>query len=350
MQPTTACLDKKVLKAFFNTALADRQNVVLQAAALADPGEEFARSVAKGLASSPRELECRFLYDARGSALYEKICSQPEYYPTRTEESILKKWAANISGLTGPCTLIELGSGSSVKTSHLLSAYQTQYNHVCYTPIDISSSALKDAGRAIAEQHPGVQIVGIHGTYSDSFPLIQCASPALVIFLGSTLGNFTPAEEELFWTDLSAHMRSGDYFLLGVDLLKDPHLLEAAYNDAAGVTAKFTLNYFARMNRELGAGLDLDRLSHQALFNPEKERVEIFTRFDEAQTIRIKPLQKSYAIAGGERILLEISRKFSLAGVKDTLCGYGLHPVRTYTDDRGWFGLILLEKREGANR
>ncbi len=334
----------KQLEKCFNTALDEQQNVVIKAGSLTDPKNDFARSVSKGLGSDPRELECRFLYDAKGSALYEEICNQPEYYPTRTEEKILRKRSSDISRLTGPCTLIELGSGSSVKTSHLLTAYQNLYNNVCYTPIDISSSALKDAGRAIIDKHPKVQVVGVHGTYSDSFPLIRCASPALLIFLGSTIGNFKPEAENAFWSDVTANMQNGDYFLLGVDLIKDVGVLEAAYNDRAGVTEQFTLNYFARMNRELGSGINLDSLAHFAFYNRDKSQIEIFAEFHDDMDIMVKPLNKSFVINRGEKILLEISRKFNLTNVQDKLAGYGLNPIRTFTDEQNWFGLILLEK------
>lgn len=343
VQYTTYYSHERLAKCF-NTALVEQQNILLQSYTLNDIENDFALSVAGGLAANPRELECRFLYDAQGSSLYEQICAQPEYYPTRTEEGILKKWSPDISRLTGPCTLIELGSGSSVKTSHLLSAYHRQYNNVCYTPIDISSSALKHAGRAIIAQHPKVQFVGVHGTYNDSLPLIRCASPALVIFLGSTIGNFNPEEENVFWAEVSENMQIGDYFLLGVDLVKDINLLEAAYNDRAGITAQFSLNYFARMNRELGSDIDLNSLAHRASYNLEKEQVEIYAEFHDDLEIHIQPLKKTYAVSRGEKILLEISRKFHLAKVRDTLSYFGLQPIRTFTDEQGWFGLILLEK------
>jgi L-histidine N-alpha-methyltransferase len=190
-----------------------------------------------------------------------------------------------------------------------------------------------------------VQVVGIHGTYSDSFPLIRSVSPALIIFLGSTIGNFTPAEERIFWSDVTANMQPDDYFLLGVDLIKDVDLLEAAYNDRAGITARFTKNYFARMNRELGAAIDLDTVEHKAWYNPEKEQVEIYGQFHDNLEIYIQPLNQSHDIGRGETILLEISRKFNLTGVQESLTGYGLQPVRTYTDPQGWFGLLLLEKK-----
>lgn len=336
--------DKEHLEECFNAALDEQRNVVLKADSLNDPIHDFARSVAAGLDSEPRKLECRFLYDAIGSALYEEITLQPEYYPTRTEEKILRKWASDMSETTGPCTLIELGSGSSVKTSHLLSAYQKLHNNVCYSPIDISSSALKDAGRSIIARHPKVQVVGVNGTYSDSFALIRCASPALVIFLGSTIGNFSPEEERSFWAEITANMQDGDYFLLGVDLVKDVTLLEAAYNDQAGVTKQFTLNYFARMNRELDAGIDLDSLTHLAQYNTDKEQIEIFVEFRKELALRVGPLNRTFDIRRGERILLEISRKFRLDRVQEKLAGYGLNTIKTYTDDQNWFGLMLLEK------
>ena len=329
----------------FHDALENQQNIVLQSGSLQDQVGDFGASVANGLNQSPPVLECRFLYDARGSALYEQITEQQEYYPTRTEAAILQKNAAEISSLTGPCMLIELGSGSSVKTDYLLSAYHSRYTKICYTPIDISANALKDAGRSIILQRPQVQVVGIHGTYADSFPLIRCASPSLVIFLGSTIGNFTPEEEHIFWSDISKNMQAGDHFLLGVDLVKDTAILEAAYNDRNRITEQFTMNYFARMNRELSTAIDLDRIAHRAFFNPDREQMEIYLEFLDDQTITLPGQQQSFSFAGGERVMLEISRKFRLPGVIENLSSYGLHPLRTYTDEQDWFGLLLLKKQ-----
>ena len=332
------------LRETFDAALQEQQNIVLQAGSLQDPVQSFAESVCEGLGKQPRQLECRFLYDAQGSELYEKICSQPEYYLTRTEAEILQQYAVEISRKTGSCHLIELGSGSSVKTDYLLSAYQAQYATVCYTPIDISATALKLAGKAIIDKRPDVQVVGIHGTYNDSFQLLSCTSPALIIFLGSTIGNFNAEEEHEFWQDISQHMKIGDYFLLGVDLAKDVQILEAAYNDAAGITAAFTTNYFARMNRELGSSLDLTHIKHVAFFNPDKSRMEIYVEFTEAQKIHIETLHKTFCVAKGEMLQVEISSKFELPAVKDHLNSYGFKPVETYTDAKNWFGLLLFQK------
>jgi L-histidine N-alpha-methyltransferase len=334
------------LKECFHKALEEQQNVVLQAGSLSDSVRDFTVSVSKGLQQSPPVLECRFLYDARGSDLYEQITKQPEYYPTRTEAAILSERADEICTLTGPCTLIELGSGSSVKTDYLLSAYQDRYANICYTPIDISAHALKDAGRSITRQRPDVQVVGIHGTYADSFPLIRCASPAMVIFLGSTIGNLTPEEEQAFWSDIAANMQVGDHFLLGVDLVKDIDILEAAYNDRNGITAQFIINYIRRMNRELGTKIDLDHIGHVAFYNPGKEQIEVYIEFLKDQTVTLPDDQEPIKFACGERVMLEISRKFRLPQVIGNLASFGLHPVRTYIDEQQWFGLLLLEKRE----
>ncbi len=341
-----ACLGLERLTKFFQDALEKQRNTVLQAGSLQDPQSDFAASIAKGLRQLPPMLECRFLYDAHGSQLYEQITWQQEYYLTRTEAAILRQRADEISTLTGPCTLVELGSGSSVKTDYLLSSYEARYANICYTPIDISAHALKDAGRSIILKRPDVLVVGIHGTYADSFPLIRQASPALVIFLGSTIGNLTPAEEQTFWLDISANMQVGDHFLLGVDLVKDIDILEAAYNDRNGITEQFTVNYFRRMNRELGTQVDLNHIKHVAFYNPDKEQIEIYVEFSIDQIINLTDGKGPIQFIRGERVLLEISRKFQLPRIIENLASFGLHPVRTYTDEQEWFGLLLLEKRE----
>ena len=341
----TAYSSHNCLRETFDAALEKQLNIVLQAGSLQDLRRSFAHSVCQGLTKKPRQLECRFLYDSEGSKLYERICAQPEYYLTRTEAAILQQYAAEISRATGNCHLIELGSGSSVKTDYLLSAYQKHYNNVCYTPIDISATALKTAGTKIIDKRPDVQVIGIHGTYNDSFQLLACTSPSLIIFLGSTIGNFDKAEEQEFWQDITLKMQHGDFLLLGIDLVKDIEILEAAYNDAAGVTAAFTKNYFARMNRELGSSLDLDFIRHVAFFNPPKSRIEISVEFTKAQNIDIKSLDKSFAVEKGERIQIEISRKFDVSAVIENLQTYNLEPVSVFRDINNWFGLILFQKK-----
>jgi L-histidine Nalpha-methyltransferase len=300
--------------------------------------------VARSLTDSPPWLNCRFLYDETGSRLFEEITAQPEYYLTRTENAILKKHAGDIRDLTGPMTLIELGSGYSVKTAHLLRAYGKDGAQVRYVPVDVSLTALKEARKSILLNHPGVQVQGIRGTYQSAFPLFEQFSPAMVMFLGSTIGNFNVSEADHFWNQVGQSLAPGDFFLLGVDLVKDKTLLEAAYNDAAGVTEAFTKNLFARINRELGAGVDLNAIEHVASYNPDWQRIETFIRFRTEQQVYLKPIDQTISIAAGTMVMTEISRKFTLDQIQENMGHYGLAVRRAFTDGRNWFAVLLLER------
>jgi len=305
---------------------------------------DFAGAVALGLNDAPRWLPARFLYDAAGSALFERICELPEYYLTRTEAGILTRAAPEIRKLTGPVTLIELGSGSATKTDHLLRAYSEDADSVRYVPVDVSSSILRAAAERIEDQFPGVKVDGLNGEYEAAFPLLAQYHPSLLLFLGSTLGNLNQAESVVFWRRVASAMPAGSHLLLGADLVKDPALLHAAYNDAAGVTAQFTLNLFARMNRELDAGLDLSRIAHEARWNAEWQRMEIFGRFLSTQRLRIRPLGLEITIRAGEHVMTEISRKFVLPRLTTYLGCFGFRLVRAFTDPRQWFAVLLLQK------
>lgn len=313
----------------------------------ANPVLDFAQAVALGLSDSPRWLPARFLYDAKGSALFEQICGLPEYYLTRTESSILQRSASVIREITGPVTLIELGSGSAVKTDHLLAAYSEHHDEIRYVPVDVSASILEVAADRIEETFPSVDVAGVHGQYEAAFPLLAQYAPTMLLFLGSTIGNMNHAETISFWRRISAAMEDGSYVLLGVDLVKDRAVLEAAYNDAAGVTAAFTRNLFARLNRELDAGLDVDRIEHMATWNAAWQRIEISARFQTTQTLHVSPLGRDFCIEAGEHIMTEISRKFTLRGLEDYLACFDFRLVRAFTDDRNWFAVLLLEKITG---
>lgn len=312
-----------------------------------DPVLQFAESVARSLTDSPPWLDCKYLYDQTGSELFEQICEQPEYYPTRTENGILARHAPDIAAATGRVSLIELGSGFSVKTDHLLSAYAAKGDPVLYVPVDVSRTALVGAQRNIIERHPSVTVTGIVGTYESAFPLFSRFSPAMVIFLGSTIGNFNQREADHFWSAVAGAVRPGDYFLLGVDLVKDEAILNAAYNDAAGVTAQFTKNVFARINRELGASVDLSQIEHVAAYNPNWQRIETFVRFKSDQDVYIAPLDRTVTIPAGTAVMTEISRKFELDQVRDNLELYGFNVQRVFTDDREWFAALLLQRMDG---
>jgi L-histidine N-alpha-methyltransferase len=307
---------------------------------------EFAEAVALGLSDTPRWIPSRFLYDARGSQLFEAICDLPEYYLTRAEASILRREAKRFRELTGPVTLVELGSGSAVKTDHLLRAYAAGGKPVQYVPVDVSASILRMAAERIEETFPSVNVEGVHGEYERAFPLLDAYAPALLLFLGSTIGNFNHAESLAFWRRVAQAMPAGSWVLLGADLVKDAAELEAAYNDAAGVTAAFTRNLFARMNAELGAGLDLDAIEHEAVWNPEWQRIEIGARFRRAQTLDVTPLGRRFAIAAGDLVLTEISRKFVLDHLQAYLDCFGFETVHAARDDRERFGVLLLRRKE----
>lgn len=335
---------------FIPTLSRPHRPLFIRTAGKGDLLQDFALSVARGLSSRPRRLECRFLYDAPGSRLYEQITLQPEYYPTRTETAILARSAPLIRSITGPGTLVELGSGNSTKTDHLLRAWTSAGDDVCYVPVDVSESALRQGSAAIASRYPEVSVLGLNSTYEKAFPLLSDLSPAIVAFLGSTIGNLDEVESAAFFSRLCENLADGDFLLLGIDLIKEPPLLEAAYNDRAGVTASFTRNIFARMNRELGCTLDLERIEHRARWRPEKKRIEIHGRFTCRQSIRAGAAGPSFTVDAGEEILVEISRKYDLSEIESDLARYGLKLREGFTDERGWFALLLLEKTGRSTR
>ncbi|MGD8868406.1 MAG: L-histidine N(alpha)-methyltransferase [Gemmatimonadales bacterium] len=327
----------------FRAALASGE-ILVKADQDSDTLTTFARSVAAGLSDEPRWLHCRFLYDSEGSRLFEAITQQPEYYPTNIEASILADCSAEIRVITGPRTLVELGSGYSVKTEYLLAAYSNGGAPLRYVPVDVSENALLEAHKSVSLNFPHVRFTGINGAYTNAFRVLRQLSPQMVVFLGSTIGNFNEAEATAFWQSVAGHLPPGDFFLVGVDLVKDVSVLEAAYNDVAGVTARFTKNYAARLNRELGSQIDLSQIEHVATWNPKLERMEILLRFCTPQDIRIEPIRRTFRIAAGEEVLIEISRKFRLPELTSEFGRFGFEVRRTFTDDKDWFALILLER------
>jgi len=306
--------------------------------------QEFARSVSGGLAARPRRIESRFLYDARGSSLFELITEQPEYYLTRVETTILSRHSSRIRQISGGVSLVELGSGNSVKTGHLLKAWLSKGGDVRYIPVDVSETALQEAGAAIGAAYPGVRVTGINNDYTAALPLLREISPCLVLFLGSTIGNFVDGQMSRFLIQLAAAMSLGDLFLVGLDLVKEQRLIEDAYNDAAGVTREFTRNLFVRMNRELGSGIDVSSVEHEARYNPEKAQVEICARFTSRQEIGIRQTGEGFIIGAGEAIETEISRKFRLEEFIPYLKAFGFAAEEVFTDDKGWFALVLLRR------
>src|SRR6185312_16134466 len=305
-----------------------------------------------GLTATQKSLPPKWFYDAQGSALFEKITELPEYYPTRAERAILRAVAPEIAALTGATALVELGSGSSEKTRLLLSALRDAGTLRGYVPVDVSESALAAAGDALAAEYPGLAVHAVVADFENYLGLPSdagtnaasdgdAAGPRLVAFLGSTIGNMVPAEREVFLRRVRARLRPGDTFLLGTDLVKDPAVLVAAYDDSAGVTAAFNKNVLAVLNAELGADFDLDAFEHVAAWDAEREWIEMRLRATSAQSVRVSDLGLTVEFAAGEEMRTEVSAKFREAGVRSELAAAGLAMRSWWTDPDGRFGLSL---------
>jgi L-histidine N-alpha-methyltransferase len=311
-----------------------------------------------GLTAIPKTLPPKWFYDAQGSELFEKITELPEYYPTRAERSILRAVAPEIAALTGATALVELGSGSSEKTRLLLSALRDAGTLRGYVPVDVSESALAAAGDALAAEYPGLAVHAVVadfeqylGVPSDAGARELASSarangdagdgPRLVAFLGSTIGNMVPAERATFLRRVRAQLRQGDAFLLGTDLVKDPAVLVAAYDDSAGVTAAFNKNVLAVLNAELGADFDLDAFEHVAVWDAGREWIEMRLRAASAQSVVVSDLGLTVEFAAGEEMRTEVSAKFREAGVRAELAAAGLEMRSWWTDEGGQFALSL---------
>ncbi len=307
---------------------------------------EFARAAFLGLSDHPRWLPCRYLYDAEGSRLFERITETPEYYLTRTELSLLDGSTDAIAQITGDATLVELGAGSARKTERILSAYTHGYGAARYVPVDVSGDALAATTSALAGRYPTLAVRGVHGSYESVFPLLPSLSPLVLLFLGSTIGNLNQTEADVFWSNVRCALSPDDFMLLGVDLVKDAATIDRAYNDAAGWSAAFTKNIFARMNRELGSKIDLGGIDHEAAYRPEWQRVEIFARMTRRQEVHLAPLGRTITLEPGERVMTEISRKFELADLRDYLHLFEMETLQTFSDPAQSYALLLLRPRQ----
>ncbi|MGB5606213.1 MAG: L-histidine N(alpha)-methyltransferase [Gammaproteobacteria bacterium] len=265
-----------------------------------------------GLIETPRTMAPKYFYDARGSQLFDAICNTPEYYPTRAEESLLRRYARKIIALVQPDHIIEFGSGTSRKTRYLLDACQDAGCNVTYWPFDVCEPVLRDSGTALINEYAGLTVRPLVGDYHGGLEQMpQPQGSCLYLFLGGTIGNFEPEPAHLFLAELSSRMCSGDAFLMGADRVKHPDILHAAYNDAAGITADFNLNLLHVLNRELDADFDVDGFRHQAIYNVRRERIEMYLVSDCEQQVRLGALDCEIQLDSGEEILTEISRKFT---------------------------------------
>ncbi len=308
-------------------------------------GEEDGADVLRGLAATPKILPPKYFYDERGSQLFERICDLDEYYPTRTEEAILAERAPAIIARAGPSELLELGSGSARKTMRLIEAMRGRAGPLRFTPIDVSAGILKDSSRAMLDAVPELEIHGLIGTYEQALAALpeREQDRRLLIFLGGTIGNLTPAEVGAFLAGVRGALLPGDHFLVGFDLQKDIALIEAAYNDAKGVTAEFNLNMLRHLNRRFDGNFELARFAHEAFYNRREHRIEMHLRSFGAQRVTLAKLGLEISLAEGETIRTEISRKFDLAEVEAAFAATGLAHAETWTDAIRWFGLAMFE-------
>jgi L-histidine Nalpha-methyltransferase len=301
-------------------------------------GAALRADVLNGLTRTPKTLPPKWFYDALGSELFDRITELPEYYPTRAEREILLGRAAEIAAASGARTLVELGSGSSDKTRHLLDAMPELH---AYVPVDVSESALRQAGEALVAERPGLEVHALIADFTAGIRLPETPGPRLVAFLGGTIGNLVPEERAAFLASVRALLAPGDALLLGTDLVKDEAVLVAAYDDAAGVTAAFNKNVLSVMNRELGADFDPGAFEHVALWDAEREWIEMRLRSRTAQTVKVPALDLAVDFAAGEELRTEVSAKFRREGVTAELATAGLDLTHWWTDEEGRFALSL---------
>jgi dimethylhistidine N-methyltransferase len=301
----------------------------------------FLEDVMAGLARPQKELPPKYFYDARGCALFDAICEAPEYYLTRAELALMRASAADMARRLGPgCVLIEFGSGSARKTRILIEAAAP----AVYMPIDIARDQLETVAGDLARDFPGLAVVAVCADYSQPLALPEAGAPGsrrrVIYFPGSTIGNLTPSEAAAFLRNAGSLAGAGGAILIGIDLRKDKARLDAAYNDARGVTAEFNLNLLGRINRELGADFDLAAFRHRAYYDEARGRVEMHLVSVRAQTVSING--RRFRFEPGETIHTENSYKYSVEGFRELCGGAGLAPVECWTDPERLFAVHYL--------
>jgi L-histidine N-alpha-methyltransferase len=321
-----------------NTAAGDIEIV----SRLGPDERQLAFDVADGLTRPFKEIPPKHFYDAEGSRLFECIIEQPEYYPYRTERLILEACSEEIVALTGAAELVELGSGVPTKTLLLLDAMRDAGTLDRYVPFDVSESVLLASAERLVEQYPGLRVFGVLGDFERHLDALPAAEgPRIIAFLGGTIGNFGPGSRRKFLQGVARGLRPQDRLLLGTDLVKDPAVLEAAYNDTAGVTAAFNRNILSVINRELHADFVPEAFEHVAFFDREQEWIEMRLRALEPMVVNIRDLDLGVHFASREEMRTEISAKFTRERIESDLAAAGLQLHQLMTDDDGLFALSL---------
>ena len=310
---------------------------------------DFRDAVVEGLSRSPKTLPCKFFYDAAGSELFDRICELPEYYPTRTEMTLLSTHAGAIAALAGShVDLVEFGSGAGTKIRLLLSALDRPAR---YTPVDISRKHLMQAAGSLADQFPDLSIVPVCADYTGWFELPgkrQESGRSVGFFPGSTIGNFTPTEAAAFLGGVARLLGPDSMMIIGVDRPKDPAVLEAAYDDADGVTAAFNRNLLVRINRELDGDFDLGQFEHRARWNAAQSRMEMHLVSRVAQMVRIG--ERRFSFAPGESIHTENSYKYTPEAFQELAAMSGYNTVAVWSDPADWFSVYALERRNQKDK
>jgi L-histidine N-alpha-methyltransferase len=324
-----------------------RERITLEQLSAVDPLRSLADDVRAGLAARPKSLPPKYFYDETGSWLFEEICKTPEYYLTRTEDALLAEVAERVIETVRPARILELGSGSSRKTGHLLRACGNQRCHARYESFDVCSEMLLHAAEHLVSEHLWLNVDAFVGDYLHDLQHIEDGEGTrLVLFLGSTIGNFAEDEATSFLRGLRSVMSRDDRFLLGLDRVKDTGVLHAAYNDAAGLTAEFNRNLLQVINRELDGGFRPQTFAHRALYNQPQARMEMYLDSLHAQRVPIRALSMEVQFGEGESMLTEISRKFTAASMSSMLAQGGFVAEQHFESEDGYFSLVLARARD----
>jgi L-histidine N-alpha-methyltransferase len=311
----------------------------------------LADDVLDGLTRPFKELPPKHFYDARGAELFDQICDLPEYYPTRAERLILERYAGELAALTGATELVELGSGTASKTRVLLDALHAAGTLRRYVPVDVTESMVRDCAAELTGEYPGLRVHGVVGDFERHLDQIPPAvGPRIVAFLGGTIGNFPPGSRRRMLREISRLLGPADHLLMGTDLVKDPRVLQAAYDDSQGITAEFNRNVLRVLNRELDADFEPDDFDHVALFDAEHEWVEMRLRARREHTTLVRDLDLPVHFDAGEEMRTEISAKFTAARLEGDLLASGMELVRWFTDPDELFALTLARVGSGAAR
>jgi len=321
---------------------------------------EFVKEVEKGLADKQKHISPKFFYDKKGSKLFEEICDQPEYYLNRSESLILKRSVNEITNILREkeISIIELGNGNSLKTRILLKPFLANLRKVCYFPIDVSLKTLQKSIKDLSKEYVNLEIYGICSDYVSGLTKINdfmkmkknIPKNKLIIFLGSSIGNFDPKEAKNFLCSLKRYIRQEDALLIGIDLEKDKTILDKAYNDKMGITAKFNLNILARINRELDGEFNLSSFGHKSFYNIHKHRIEMHLESKLDQEVRVGAIKKTFHFKKGETIHTENSYKYSQNNLNELVKNAGLEMIQCFIDPKKQYTLILLKKVSGTTK